>query len=101
MVRHEKPRILLVDTGSQVNKALEEMGLNVTQGTFGHPYKVKPSDSYSPVVSTCSLPNAYEQELVIVDLASPELIDHVDNKDARLEAADSILCELQTGNNRS
>jgi hypothetical protein len=52
------------------------MGLNVREGTFGQPYRVEPSNDFYPVVGNFSLPNASEQELVIIDLAIPEIIDH-------------------------
>jgi hypothetical protein len=84
MPRYQKPKILLVDTDPTVRKTLHEMGLNIREGTFGQPYKVESSNDFYPVVLDFSLPNASEQELIIIDLATPEIIDH--GYDAQSEA---------------
>jgi hypothetical protein len=76
MPRYQKPKTLIIDTDPRVKKILQEMGLNDREGTFGQPYKVESSNDFYPLISEFSLPNASEQELIIIDLAAPEIIDH-------------------------
>ena len=68
--KYPKPKILLLDVASQVEKNLRGAGFNVVSGSFGKPYRVPKSDAVQPVIGKPSLPNYKEKELVIVDLAS-------------------------------
>ena len=73
--KFQRPKILLIDTQEDVSKTLEEDGYNVSNGTFGKPYKVQKQSGYLPVVLKASLPNYTEQEIVVIDLVpdAPEV----------------------------
>ena len=72
--KYQHPKILLIDTESEISETLKKEGYNVSSGTFGTPYKVQKESGYQPVVVKASLPNYTEQEIIIVDLV-PEDAD--------------------------
>jgi len=74
-LKYPKPNILLIDLGDEAVKELQNVGWNVTAGTFGRPYKVGKYSGYQPVIAKASLPNYTEQEIIIVDLATDEPAD--------------------------
>ncbi len=73
--RYPKPKILLVDLPDEATAKLTAAGFNVQAGTFGRPYRVPAQDGYLPVIAQAHLPNYTEQEVVIIDLTSPEPTD--------------------------
>ena len=74
--KYPRPKILLADMGAETQQLLSAEGYNVADGTFGVPYKVPMSSSYSPVIPEYSLPNYAEQEVVVVDLVPADPIDN-------------------------
>jgi len=72
---YEKPKILLIDCHSGISEMLSDMGLNVRKGTFGRPYGVSRCNDLLPVIGEFSLPNASEQEIVVLDLSTGPLLD--------------------------
>lgn len=62
-----KPKILLLDVEDSAVKALKSVGLNVSVGTLGAPYKVARNDGYQPIISRWSAPNHAEQEVAVID----------------------------------
>jgi hypothetical protein len=62
---------LLVDCDSSVEKVLTELGLNVRTASFGKPYKVPATTDFVPIIGKFLLPNASEQEIIVVDLQAP------------------------------
>ena len=73
--RYPKPKILLVDVPEEATSRLASSGFNVQAGTFGRPYGVPARDGYLPVIAQANLPNYTEQEVIIIDLTSPEPTD--------------------------
>jgi len=70
--RFDHPQILLIDQSDAAATVLREAGYNVSTGSFGSPYPVPASDKLLQAVMTGALPStAGEQEIVVVDLASP------------------------------
>lgn len=67
-LKHPKPKILFVDLPSECSQALINKGFNVTNGTFGTPYKVEKSSSYQQVKCEKNIHNQSEQEIIVVDL---------------------------------
>lgn len=70
--KYQHPKILLIDTAPEVGETLTKDGYNVSNGTFGTPYKVHKDSGYQPVVVKVALPNFTEQEIVVIDLVSDE-----------------------------
>ena len=64
-----KPKVLLVDMESSAEKALRDIGINATAGTFGTSYRVPVSSSYEAVRNSARLPGYSEQEIIFIDLA--------------------------------
>jgi hypothetical protein len=50
-------------------------GYRVEEGTFGAPYSVTLSESYSRIISEARLPGYAEQEIVVIDLDAPAPLD--------------------------
>ena len=75
VLKYERPKILLLDFDSVTKTTLQHEGYNVSVGTFGKRYKVQKSSDYTPVILEASLPNAGEQEIIVVDLAPAEPSD--------------------------
>jgi len=75
--KYEKPKILLIDLSDNVITSVRNAGFNAVAGSFGNPYKVKLSDAYHPVIYEFGLPENYiEQEVIIIDLTPPEILDN-------------------------
>jgi len=75
IIKYQKPKILLIDLPNELTNTLKSAGFNVSAGTFGSPYKVKISDDYQPVIPNFDLPNFSEQEIIIIDLTAPSILD--------------------------
>ncbi len=69
--RFGHPKVLAIDLPKAAVAALAAAGFNVRAGTFGAPRPVQRSRQPHPVPFTAALPNASEQEIVIVDPAAP------------------------------
>lgn len=67
-VKYPKPKILLLDLDENSEDAIRKLGLKVTSGSLGKPYKVPRSDQFQPVIIKASFPNHKEQEIVVIDL---------------------------------
>lgn len=69
VIKHLRPKILLLDVNDEMNKALQEKGYNVSSGSLGNPYLVPQNSSVFVVDREFSLPYDYkEHEIVIIDL---------------------------------
>lgn len=75
-----KPKILLIDLPTEVSEGLEYNGFNVTNGTFGSPYKVEVSDKFLPLRDGANLPNISEQEIIFIDLTPPRTLEQSELK---------------------
>lgn len=84
-IKYHKPKILLIDLPSELTNKLISSGFNVSAGTFGSPYKVEVSDEYQPVIPNPNLPNFSEQEIIIIDLTLPQILDVPKGKKVRSE----------------
>jgi hypothetical protein len=84
-IKYQKPKILLIDLPDELTNKLKSAGFNVSAGTFGSPYKVEISDKYQPVIPTPNLPNFSEQEILIIDLTPPQILDVPKGKKIRSE----------------
>ena len=73
-LKYDKPKILLIDMPEKTTKGLLSQGYNVSEGSFGNPYKITQSDSYKPIICNGKLPNVTEQEIIIIDLEEPEVL---------------------------
>lgn len=70
--KYPKPKILLVDLHKSSASALNEIGFNVSVGSFGKPYFVEKCSNFQPLIGSYSLPNYTEQEIIVIDLKSAE-----------------------------
>ncbi|MDI9336174.1 MAG: hypothetical protein QM520_03995 [Gammaproteobacteria bacterium] len=68
--KYHHPKILLIDTVPEIAETLTKEGYNVSNETFGKPYKVPKDSSYRPVVVKTSLLKFTEQEIVVIDLVT-------------------------------
>lgn len=68
-VKYVKPKVLAVDLSKADFETIEGGGFNVHEGTFGRTYAVARSSQAHYVPPLAVLPNAEEQEIIIVDLA--------------------------------
>jgi hypothetical protein len=73
-MKYKKPNILLIDFPKNCNDELLKSNFNIKIGTFGKPYKVPKSDNYFSVYGKSFLPDYNEQEIVFIDLTSPEIV---------------------------
>jgi hypothetical protein len=74
-LKYPKPKILLLDLPDPFETALNAAGFNAAVGTFGVPYAVTESDKLHYVSrSSALLPNVEEQEIIIVNTASPKAL---------------------------
>lgn len=69
-VKYPKPKIMLIDTRSDVSNALELAGYTVTVGTFGTPIKSNGAEEWHPLKINCDLPGHEEQEVVFASTFS-------------------------------
>jgi len=67
-----KPKILLIDCPIETIEPLLTAGFNAVGGSFGQPFSVEMRDGLIQIPSSVSLPNCSEQEIVIVDLTTPQ-----------------------------
>ena len=70
--KYIKPKIMLIDIENDAETALTEAGYNITSGTFGGVYKVKPSDSFVAVSVDAELPHYKEHDIFVIDNLTPE-----------------------------
>lgn len=73
--KYPKPKILLVDLPNKVFNGLKSAGYNVSQGTFGIPYKVDAENGIIPISIEYDLPNHTEQEIIIIDLLHSKILE--------------------------
>lgn len=95
--KYPKPKILLVDLPEGAMKKLASSGFNVKAGTFGRPYRVPASDDFLPVVAQANLPNYTEQEVIIIDLTSPEMADQPEGRKQTSEGAPDWYAKASRG----
>lgn len=69
------PKILLLDLPSSVTKVLSDAGLSVTEGSLGHPYKVKQGDDFVPLRANHHIPDLEEKDIIVANLAYLEPLD--------------------------
>jgi len=78
MPKYPKPKILAIDTDGPCSEALRKAGYNVTDGSFGIPYRVPESGDLFPVsLESASAPNCDEQEIVIASTFARSIADAV------------------------
>ena len=78
-----KPRILLVDMSTDWAKSIETAGYEASRGTFGTPLSVSKSEDLLVVPMSHRLPDFAEQEIVLLNLASPRPVEGELNKGKR------------------
>lgn len=72
-MKHSRPKILLIDMDDRSIEKLKQAGYDVSVGTFGKPHRVERSSDLSYVsLQSMNLPNYEEQEIVIVNIQTPE-----------------------------
>jgi len=72
--RIPRPKILLVDLPKECDERLRDEGYNASAGTFGRPWAITNQDAYYYVaLESAALPNFEEQEVIVADLARPDL----------------------------
>jgi len=96
-IRYHKPKILLIDLPSELTNKMKSAGFNVSAGTFGSPYKVKVSDNYQPVIPNPNLPNFSEQEIIIIDLTAPAILNSPAGKTITSEGEDDWWAKCSLG----
>lgn len=96
-IKYQKPKILLIDLPNELTNKLTSAGFNVSAGTFGSPYKVEVSDEYQPVIPNPNLPNFSEQEIIIIDLTLPQILDSPAGKKITSEGEDDWWAKCSLG----
>lgn len=96
-IKYQKPKILLIDLPNELTNKLKSSGFNVSAGTFGSPYKVEVSDEYQPVIPNPNLPNFSEQEIIIIDLTLPQILDSPAGKKITSEGEDDWWAKCSLG----
>jgi hypothetical protein len=76
--RFEHPKVLAIDLPSTAVQAVRDGGFNVSEGSFGTPMRGAKSANYFHVPINGILPNVTEAEVVIADLAGPEVQEGLD-----------------------
>lgn len=84
-IKYKKPKILLIDLEKSISDDLKKMGFNVSDGTLGSCYKVKPKKGYIPIYFDHELPNLSEQEIICIDLKINNVLDEVEAVDKPVE----------------
>lgn len=97
IIKHPKPKILLIDVEDDAVKALQKAGWNAVSGTFGRPYKVPKTDGFFPVIVNYSLPNFSEQEIVIVDLYKEDIADEPEDEKHMPEGERDLWAKCNRG----
>jgi len=73
---HQKPKILAIDIPKACAEALRKAGYNISEGSFGVPYRVPKTGALSVVsCQSAAIPNRDEQEIVIVNTSMPPITD--------------------------
>lgn len=96
-IKYHKPKILLIDLPSELTNKLKSAGFNVSAGTFGSPYKVEVSDNYQPVIPNPNLPNFSEQEIIIIDLTAPPILNFPEGKKLTSEGEEDWYAKCSLG----
>jgi len=96
-IRYHKPKILLIDLPSELTNKMKSAGFNVSAGSFGSPYKVKVSNNYQPVIPNLNLPNFSEQEIIIIDLTAPPILNFPAGKKITFEGEDDWWAKCSLG----
>jgi len=96
-IKYHKPKILLIDLPSELTNKLKSAGFNVSAGTFGTPYKVEVSDNYQTVIPNPNLPNFSEQEIIIIDLTAPPILNSPAGKKITSEGEDDWWAKCSLG----
>jgi len=96
-IKYHKPKILLIDLPSKLTNKLKSAGFNVSAGTFGTPYKVEVSDNYQTVIPNPNLPNFSEQEIIIIDLTAPPILNSPAGKKITSEGEDDWWAKCSLG----
>jgi hypothetical protein len=80
---------MLIDLDEAVKECLECIGLNVSVGTFGRPYKVPNSrhDERHFIEKNYHLPNIHEQEIILINVGDTE------HGDASVQSTSSTLLD--------
>lgn len=73
-LKYPKPKILLIDIKDNSKKLLLSEGYNVSESSFGAPYKVRIEDNFQPVIANDTISDCSEQEIVIIDLVPKETL---------------------------
>jgi len=96
-IKYHKPKILLIDLPNELTNKLISSGFNVSAGTFGSPYKVEISDEYQPVIPNLNLPNFSEQEIIIIDLTAPPILNSPAGKKITSEGEEDWWAKCSLG----
>jgi len=96
-IKYNKPKILLIDLPSELTNKLKSAGFNVYAGTFGSPYKVKIRDDCQPVIHNFNLPNFSEQEIIIIDLTAPPILNFPEGKKLTPEGEEDWWAKCSLG----
>lgn len=84
-IRYKKPKILLIDLEKNISDDLKNSGFNVSDGTLGPCYNVKPKKEYLPIYFDPKLPNLCEQEIICINLKVNNVLDETKISDNPLE----------------
>jgi len=96
-IKYQKPKILLIDLPNELTNKLKSVGFNVSAGTFGSPYEVEISDKYQPVIPSFNLPNFSEQEIIIIDLTAPPILNFPEGKKLTSEGEEDWWAKCSLG----
>lgn len=96
-LKYPKPKILLMDMSKDVLDYLKKAGYNALGGTFGSPYEVKISNQFISMIGTPSWPNIAEQEIILIDLTPPPILDAPKGEKATPNEENDIWVKCDTG----
>ncbi|GLQ51917.1 hypothetical protein ACFFJT_18415 [Dyella flava] len=95
--RFSKPKILLLDMDAATSDALAAQWEDVSTGTLGHPYQVKQSSQFLPVIQPESLYGHEEAEIVIIDFQTNHLETHPSEPPHRPEGETDLWAKCDQG----
>ncbi|MEQ9029996.1 MAG: hypothetical protein RLP44_14895 [Aggregatilineales bacterium] len=78
-LKYPSPKVLLIDLDEEVSQHLKQKGFNISEGSFGKPYKVaarsKSNIAKYHLFTNGRMPDHYaESQIVIINLEMPELL---------------------------
>jgi hypothetical protein len=93
-----RPKVLVVDLPKDSVEVFRVAGYNLTQGSFGQPFRVPSAPGkYHHLKPKATLPNYTEQEVIVADLAAPEPVYAPQVDDGPPPTESSVWADVASG----